>query len=166
MKAPLVAVCAVAALVAASAGSAGTKAKCTLLVPGKSLACVSLGMTQAQVKAVAGAPRSTSKTTGCCGRILSFVYPGFTVSFPGQDAAFKGVGWVWTTSHAYRTATGVGIGSTKAQLLAGVKGVRCGAFHLASTFCIVGKAVDDPKQTLFALRNGRVAWERLGFQPE
>jgi hypothetical protein len=156
----LVVVCAVVALsVAGSAGAA--KSSCKLLVPGTSLACVSVGMTQAQVHSVAGAPRSTSKVTGCCGQILSFVYPHFTVSFMGGH-----VRWVYSTSRVYRTASGVGIGSTKAQLLAGVRGARCGVFGLAKTFCIAGKALDDPKQTLFALRNGRVVLERLGFQPE
>jgi hypothetical protein len=159
----LVVVCALVAL--SAAGSAGAaRSSCKLLVPGKSLACVSVGMTQAQVRAVAGSPRSTTKVTGCCGEILSFVYPAFTVSFLGPK--FDHVSWVYSTSRRYRTATGVGVGSTKAQLLAGVEGVRCGVFRLAKTFCIAGKALDDPRQTLFALRNGRVAWERLGFQPE
>ena len=144
---------------AGSAGGAGSS--CKLLVPGKSLACVSIGMTQAQVRAVAGAPRSTTKVTGCCGQVISFVYPQFTVSFMRGH-----VRWVFSTSRLYRTANGVGIGSTKAQLLARVQGVRCGVFGLAKTFCIAGKAFDDPKQTLFALPNGRVVLARLGFQPE
>jgi hypothetical protein len=165
VKRLLVAACAVAALAATSIAGAAT-AKCKLIVPGKSLACVSVGMSQSQVRAAAGAPMHTTQATGCCGQILTYAYREFDVSFLGSGKTFRHVSWVDTTSRAYRTAKGIGVGSTKAQLLAGVKGVRCGAFHLAKTFCIVGKSSDDPKQTLFMLRNGRVFWVRLGFQPE
>jgi hypothetical protein len=159
----LVVICAVAAL--SVAGSAdGARSSCKLIVPGKSLACVSIGMTQAQVRSVAGKPRATTKVAGCCGRILTFVYPQFTVSFLGPK--FRKVSWVTSMSRLYRTATGVGVGSTKAQLLAGIKGIRCGVFGLAKTFCIAGKALNDPKQTFFGLGTGRVDWVRLGFQPE
>ena len=168
MKKSLVVVSLTAALAAAlsASGSGAAASKCKLLVPGKSLGCVSLGMTQAQVRSVAGAPLEATQTTGCCGKILTFAYRGFDVSFLGPGSTFRHVSWVESTSRTYRTAKGVGVGSTKAQLLAGVKGLRCGAFHLAKTFCILGKSADDPKQTLFMLRNGKVALERLGFQPE
>jgi len=161
----LVALCGVAALAATSVAGAAP-AKCKLLVPGRSLACVSVGMSQAQVRAAAGKPVEVAKATGCCGQILTFTYHGFGVSFLASHGTFRRIGWVVTTSRLYRTATGVGVGSTRAQLLAGVKGVRCGAFGLAKGFCVAGKALDDPRQTLFMLRNGRVAWVRLGFQPE
>jgi len=165
VKALLAVGCVIGALAATSVAGAAP-AKCKLIVPGKSIACVSVGMSRAQVRAVAGAPMHTTQATGCCGQILMYAYPEFDVSFLGTGNTFRHVSWVDTTSRIYRTAKGIGVGSTKAQLLAGVKGVRCGAFHLAKTFCIVGKSSDDPKQTLFMLRQGRVFWVRLGFQPE
>jgi hypothetical protein len=123
-------------------------------------------MNPAQVRAAAGTPRKTTTFTACCGVARTYEYGTLSVSFLGQNVReLTHVRWLTTTSTAYRTSTGIGVGSSRAQLLARVTGVRCGVYGV-QTLCLLGKTLDDPRQTLFALENGRVATITVGFQPE
>jgi hypothetical protein len=81
-----------------------------------------------------------------------------TVSF---QAGSRATG-LRTTSRLERTARGVGVGSTEAQVKAGVAGVRC---RTESGFrrCFVGRFLPGRLVTDFDIRNGRVSSVVVGY---
>lgn len=108
-----------AALVLSASGSAA-------IVPQHSIGGAKLGMTRAQVEAQLGTPNSVqfhkSEALGFTWRDL--VYPRVTVSVFALESGQKVV-ILTTKSKLERTTTGVGVGSTLAQVKAGLKGETC-----------------------------------------
>jgi hypothetical protein len=117
------------------------------IVVQKGIAGVRLHMTKAQVRARLGRPPHVQTGHNDFGRYTNFLYPRVRVTFQ-SGARVTGMR---TTSPLERTATGLGVGSTKAKVKAGVPGARCEAQQ-----CVVGRFTPGTVVTSFLLEHGRV----------
>jgi hypothetical protein len=128
------------------------------IVPQRGIAGANLDMTQPQVRAKLGKPdKVRHPTSPIFGQYTTWFYGATSVDmFRNQDGKVFNVS---TTSKAQKTATGVGVGSTAAQVKKGVKGVRCDAKH-----CYVGRFDPGRKITDFILsKTGRVTRVTIGY---
>ena len=125
------------------------------IVPVQSIAGVELEMTQAEVIAVLGAPTATQHGTNEFGSFTKFKYRRLTVTFQGdvQVTAVK------TTRKLERTAHDIGVGSTRAELRAGVTHLRCDTPRL----CRKGRLLPGHRVTVFRLYHGKVTSVLVGF---
>ena len=109
-----------------------------LIVPQGSIRGVKVGMPYAQVLARLGRPGSNRLTTHpILGKTRTLAYGLVTVTIDGR-AGTSLVTSVSTTSRSDKTSSGLGVGSTEAQLRAGLKGLRCEKLSGYQT-CWVGR---------------------------
>jgi hypothetical protein len=102
----------------ALAGSASASA---LVIPQKSIGGARIGMSETRVKAKLGAPLRVRSGSNDFGYWRTLVYKNVSVSFQTRSKATS----VRTTSKSERTAHGVGVGSTLAEVRAGLSGETC-----------------------------------------
>ena len=128
------------------------------IVPQRGIAGVRLEMTKAQVRAVLGAPRRAVHGSNEFGSFTVYRYRGLRITFQGN----RRVTDVFTTRPGERTARGVGVGSTEAQVRARVAGVRC---RTESGFrhCFVGRFLPGRRVTDFRIKHGHVTSVDVGF---
>lgn len=115
-------------------------------------------MTKAQVRARLGRPARTVGGHNEFGGFVELVYPGLHVTFQGRQK----VTGVSTTRRSERTASGVGVGSTEAQVRARVAGVRCRS-ETGLRHCFLGRFLAGRRVTDFRIRGGRVSSVTIGF---
>ena len=149
MPRPLLLAAALAAL-AASAAPVGA-----VIHPGSSIAGVELGMTRAEVRAELGAPARVIRGRNEFGTYRIFRYFRLWVTFQGERTATA----IKTTRTRERTPRGVGVRSTRAQVLARVRNVRC----RTRTLCEAGRLEPGGRVTVFRLFRGRVTSVLVGF---
>lgn len=128
------------------------------IVPQRGIAGANLDMTQQQVLDRLGDPdRKKTRSSEIFGSYTTFFYGRTSVDmFRNQDGKVFNVS---TTSTAQRTSTGVGVGSTAAQVKKGVSGVRCDRTH-----CFKGRFDPGRKVTDFLLgKTGRVTRVTIGY---
>jgi hypothetical protein len=142
-----------ASLVAATAISATPAG--VVIHPGHSIAGVQLGMTRAEVRAELGRPTRVIRGRNEFGTFRVFRYFRLTVTFQGEQTATA----IQTTRKREKTPSGVGVGSTRAQLLANVPAVRC----RSATLCTKGRFRAGNRVTVFRLRNGKITSVLVGF---
>ncbi len=118
------------------------------ILPQKGIAGVTLSMNQAKVMSVLGKPTRTKHAKNDFGPYTTLYYPGLSVTFQGNSTATA----IDTSRASEKTASGVGVGSTKAQIVAGVKGVKCEMGHCYLGAFLAGRKVTD----FFVGANGRV----------
>ena len=135
------------ALVVAPAGAA-------TIVPQRSIAGVRLHMTKSQVRALLGAPNHIQTGHNDFGGYTTFRYPRVSVTF---QSGVKVTG-MRTSSPLERTTAHVGVGSSRARVMAGVPRVRC-----RSQQCVAGRFTPGSVVTSFILRPGRVSAVVVGI---
>jgi hypothetical protein len=123
--------------------------------PGHSIAGVELGMTRAQVRAELGPPARVTRGRNEFGFFRTFRYFRLWVTFQGEETVTA----VKTTRLRERTPRGVGVRSTRAQVLARVHRVRCPL----PTLCEKGRLVPGGRVTAFRLFRGKVTSVLVGF---
>jgi hypothetical protein len=110
---------------------------------------VKLGQSQAAVRAAAGRPGRIVRDINDFGPYTEFFYgpAKLRVVFQGDEA----VSSITTTGLGDRTVTGVGVGSSEAQLRAGLRGERCEAAGPGRRICTVGTHGIGLRVTTFRL---------------
>jgi hypothetical protein len=147
------------ALAAALAVALALPAKAThLIVPGRSIGGVGLGMTQDAVQTRLGKPARVRHGMNDFGLWTEFVYPNLRVFFQGDENTTS----VTTTSPVERTADGAGPGSTEQRVRARVPHVVCRT-EAGIRHCLVGKLLPGHRVTDFFFRGGRVGLVTVGF---
>ena len=130
-----------------------------VIVVQRSIGGVKLQMTKGQVRAKLGRPLRVRVGSNEFGTFRELVYRRVTVTFQGGDSVTN----VRTASPLEQTASGVGVGSTKFQVKAGVHNVTC-KNESGFKHCFVGAFLPGRTVTDFRLRNnGRVSSISIGF---
>lgn len=118
------------------------------------IAGVRLHMTKSQVRALLGTPQHIQTGRNDFGRYTTFRYARVSVTF---QSGVKVTG-MRTSSPLERTATGVGVGATRAKVKSKVPGARCGPQQ-----CVVGRFTPGSVVTSFILKRGRVSAVVVGI---
>lgn len=147
---PIAAAAIVAAVLASSAAAAA-------IVPQQGIAGVKIGMTQAKVRSVLGAPKSIKHGSNDFGKYTLLKYGGLRALFQGNAVLTD----VSTTRASDRTASGIGVGSSEAQVKAKVKGVKCKT-DSGFRHCYLGKLTAGHRVTDFAIKRGKVSRVDVG----
>lgn len=137
-----------------SAGAAGEGR----IVPQGGIAGLRPGMTQLQVKAKVGLPRRVERGSNEIGSFTTYRYRTYSVTFFGG----RQVTQMETRSPEERTAGGIGVGSTRAQVKAHVPAVRC-LKEFGYDHCYVGTWKPGRVITDFALAAGKVTRVTIGY---
>ena len=87
-----------------------------------------------------------------------FYYPAYQATFQGNITLTQ----IETTSPKERTASGIGVGSTRAQVRAALSGETCEGTATAG-HCYLGAFEPGARVTDFTFRNGRVSRVVLGI---
>jgi hypothetical protein len=121
----------------------------------RGIAGARLGNSRAEVRAALGKPTKVLGGSNDFGSFVRYRFAGgLTVTFQGRTR----VTGVSTSGVGDRTATGVGVGSTVAEVKAGVPGVTCDA-----TSCHTGSFLPGKRVTDFRLSGGKVANVLVGL---
>jgi hypothetical protein len=145
----LVVIALLAALAALAAPStAGARAlDPTAIVPGRAIGKASVLAARANIEERIGPGRLVKRVRTDFGRLSTYRYAtGVDVTFRSGVAVA-----VLTKSARFETASGVGVGSTKAKLRRTYPGLQCPS----ATLCTVGRLVPGARVTDFRFAKGR-----------
>ena len=128
------------------------------IVPQQGIAGVKLGQTAKKVRQIAGTPVRVVHGRNEIGSFTEYRYRGLTVNFFGGPRVTA----VSTRSRTERTADGIGVGSTEAELTAAIPAVKCemlGGFRS----CTLGTLNPGHRVTDFSIHAGKVSRVVVGF---
>jgi hypothetical protein len=125
----------------------------------KGIAGARLGSTVAQVHAALGRPARVANGSNDFGRFRQETYGGGIVVFYQGSSTVTSV---VTTGLGDRTAKGVGVGSSEADVRAKVPGVRC-ATEFGIRSCHTHTFTPGRRVTDFFLKRGKVSRVTVGF---
>jgi hypothetical protein len=137
-------------LLAAAAFAAGAGAA---IVVERSIAGVTIALSQKKVRAILGKPSKVVLARNALGPYVEYRYPGLVLDFQGGNPLSS----ISTTRRSERTSRGIGVGSTRKQVRQKVRGVTCG-----KTICTVGTLLPGRIVTTFYLRKGVVRRVSIG----
>ena len=128
--------------------------------PQKGMAGVRLNMTQGQMRAVMGEPKSVKEGVNDFGAYTQFVYPrSITITFQGNTR----VTGISTRGRSERTVRGIGVGSTENDVQSKVSHSRCDTIADVRT-CHVGNFSPGRRVTVFLMsKRGHVSVVTVGF---
>lgn len=129
---------------------------CTV-VPQKSIRGITIGMKQSDVRALLGSPSKIERLKN----EIAGPYTVYTYGLTYVTFFSYGAGDILTRSPKVKTASGIGIGSTEADVEAKVAHVKCSSYK-GSRSCTVGKQVPGETTTTFQMANGKVQSILLG----
>jgi hypothetical protein len=119
----------------------------------RGIAGARLGATREDVRAALGKPSKSAGGTNEFGRWVRYDYAGgLRVFFQGRERVTS----VQLTGLGDRTAKGVGVGSTEAEVTANVPGVECETFETVR-LCTRGDSLPGKRVTDFFITDGKVA---------
>jgi hypothetical protein len=125
--------------------------------PGRSIAGVTLGLTEAGLRERLGAPdRIVTRPNPFFGQERRLVFGARRMAAtvgPSQRVLL-----ITTRNRGHRTDRGVGVGSTRRTVDTKVRGSAC-----ERAFCSVGRFAAGRKVTVFRLKRGRVEAIDLGY---
>jgi hypothetical protein len=124
------------------------------------MAGVRLGMTEAQARAALGTGVGVRRGRNDFGPYLQLLSPPLrlTVTLQGRSRVTN----LSTTGPALRTAAGIGVGASEAQVRRRIRGVRCEAV-LAQRLCTVGRSEAGRTVSDLFIRAGRVSRVNVGI---
>jgi hypothetical protein len=128
------------------------------IVPQHGIDGVKLGQTAKKVRQIAGKPVRVVRGSNEIGSYTEYRYRGLTVNFFGGPRVTA----VSTRSRTQRTAGGIGVGSTEAELATAIPAVTCETFG-AFRSCTLGTQEPGRRVTAFDLRNGKVSRVLVSF---
>lgn len=128
--------------------------------PQKGMAGVRLGMTQGQMRAVLGEPKSVKEGVNDFGAYTQFAYPrSITITFQGNTR----VTGIFTRGRGERTIRGVGVGSTENDVQSKVSHARCDT-TAGLRSCHVGSFSPGHRVTVFLIsKHGHVSVVTVAF---
>ena len=115
--------------------------------------------TRDQVRAALGKPIKIKSSKNDFGPFVEYRYSGgIRITFQGRDK----VSAVETTGKGDRTTSDIGVGSSEADVVAKIKGVKCEGVG-STRSCHTGNFVAGQKLTDFRIVNGNVASVTVGI---
>jgi hypothetical protein len=147
---------ALAGIVCCALALAGT-ASATIVI-GRGVAGVRLGMSQAAVRAKLGTPVKVVKAKNEFGPYTEFRYRGYVVDFQNNETVTA----VATTLAREKTPSGVGVGSTWAQVRRKVPHLICTGSAVFGD-CHVGNLLPGRTVTDFFVKSGKVVRVLVGI---
>jgi hypothetical protein len=129
-----------------------------VIVPQRGISGATLGMSQSRVRSVLGVPYKVRRANNAFGRYSVYRYKGLSIIFQGNFKATT----IATHSKRQKTVSGVGVGSTWTQVVAGVPHVHC-KLLLGFRHCTLGTQTPGKRVTDFILKNHLVVRVVIGF---
>jgi hypothetical protein len=128
------------------------------IVPGKGMAGVRVGMTEAQVKAVLGTPSSSKTISDDFGPALRLRYSshgGLRLTLRDDGSGTNVLFQIFTRGTVERTKRGVGVGTRERRLRRRLKGEKCETIS-GYRSCTIGSFTAGQIVTDFRIRRHRV----------
>jgi len=129
-----------------------------VIVPQDNIAGVKINMSQEKVLDVLGDPAKTITRLGGGGgetpiTTYSYLRRGMRVSFIPNNANTKNIAFYIEVyaDRGQRTAEGIHIGSTRAEVRRKIAGVKCKRYDPSYAFCLVGSGKAHRVSTVFLL---------------
>ncbi|MBA2505528.1 MAG: hypothetical protein H0V29_06225 [Thermoleophilaceae bacterium] len=131
------------------------------IVPQKSIADVSLGASEADVRGALGKSPRVKTQTDDFSKVRTYTYGKTKVTFRQDEGGDYIVFAITTVSKSEKTDDGVGVGSTEAAVKKDVSRVKCETFARLRT-CHVGAFRAGRVVTDFTIESGKVVRVTLG----